>query len=223
MNMKLKFALAAVAMLVALPVMAQAPAAGSPATGANTQVPAASAPAQTPGSAPSAAAVDPAKAAAVKQLMQLTGAGKLGEEYMDLITTRVRQVMASAIPQPDRLQQFMDAFTKNLTTRVTAAQVDDAEIPIYAEHLSLEDIQALVAFYQTPAGQHVIKALPLIVQEAQSTGANMVQPAAVETLKSMSSEYPEVEDVLPKEGAGSSAAPAQPQNAQPQLRQIPTQ
>ncbi len=219
--MKLKFAFAAALILAAVPVMAQAPAVGSPATGANTQAPAA-APAQTPDTPSSVAAVDPAKAAAVKQLMQLTGAGKLGEEYMDLITTRVRQVMANAIPQPDRLQQFMDAFSKNLATRVTAAQVDDAEIPIYAEHLSLEDIQALVAFYQTPAGQHVIKALPLIIQEAQSAGANMVQPAAVETLKSMATQYPEVEDVLPKEGTPG-AAPAQPQGAQPQLRQIPSQ
>jgi hypothetical protein len=216
--MKLKFALAAAVMLAALPVMAQTPSAGRGATGGSSQAPAASAPAQTPSSTPSASTVDPAKAAAVKQLMQLTGAGKLGEEYMDLITTRVRQVMANAIPQPDRLQQFMDAFSKNLTTRVTAAQVDDAEIPIYAEHLSLEDIQALVAFYQTPAGQHVIKALPLIIQEAQNAGANMVQPAAIETLKSMATEYPEVEDVLPKEGTVPGAAPAQPQ-----LRQIPTQ
>ena len=193
--MKLKSALALVAIMCATPLMAQAPATGrNPASNPPAQTPAAGAP-PTAAATPSAP-VDPAKAAVIRQLMDVTGAGKLGEEYVDLITQRVRQVVANVIPQPDRLQQFMDAFAKNFATRVTAAQVNDTQIPIYANHLSIEDIQALLNFYQTPAGQRIIKALPLIVQESQNAGASMVQPAAMDTLRQMAAQYPEVNQIL---------------------------
>lgn len=203
--MKLKSLLALLALLAPWPLMAQAPA-----TGRNANSPAqASAP--TAPAAAASAPVDPAKAAAIRQLMQVTGAGKLGEEYVDLIMQRVRQVVANVIPQSDRLQQFMDAFSKSFATRVTAAQINDAQIPIYANHLSLEDIQALLNFYQTPAGQRIIKALPLIVEESQNAGANMVQPAAMDTLRQMAGQYPEVNQILEQQAP---AVPAPAPGAQ---------
>ncbi len=233
--MKLKFVFAIGALLAGSSVIAQAPAktpspapSSQPAT-APAQTPPASQPAQTPeGNAAATQPVDPAKAAVVKQLMDITGSGKLGEEIIDLLTTQVRRAVANAIPQSDRLQQFMDAFTKNFTTRITAAQIDDAVIPIYAQHLSLEDLQALVAFYQTPAGQNVIKALPVIIQESQNTGANMAQPAAIETLRQMATDYPELNQILARQAApqtppSSGVSPNQPApSSAPSLRQIPS-
>lgn len=212
--MKPKFALALIAVFASGPLMAQAPAAGrNPASNPPAQTPAAGAPPAA--AAAPAAPVDPAKAAVIRQLMDATGAGKLGEEYVDAVTERVRQVVANVIPQPNRLQQFMDAFTKDFATRVKAAQVNDAQIPIYANHLSLEDIQALLNFYQTPAGQRIIKALPLIVEESQNAGANMVQPAAMDTLRQMAAQFPEVNQILdqqapavPTPSPGRAPAPA---------------
>lgn len=213
--MKLKSALALIAILAAAPLMAQAPAAGRNAN-PPTQTPAAGAP-PAAAAAPSAP-VDPAKAELIRQLMEVTGAGKLGEEYVDLITQRVRQVVTNVIPQPDKLQQFMDAFSKNFGTRITAAQINDAQIPIYANHLSTEDIQALLNFYKTPAGQRIIKALPLIVQESQNAGANMVQPAAMDTLRQMAAQYPELNPILDQQGPvpvpGGGPAPAPAPGAQ---------
>lgn len=216
--MKLKSTLALLTMFVAVPAMAQAPAAGrNPASNPSARTPAVGAP---PAAAAPSAPVDPAKATAIKQLMQVTGAGKLGEEYVDLITQRVRQAVTNVIPQPDRLQQFMDAFSKNFATRVTASQINDAQIPIYANHLSLEDIQALLNFYQTPAGQRIIKALPLIVEESQNAGANMVQPAAMDTLHQMTAQYPEINQILDQQAPavptpGRGAAPAPNSGTQP--------
>lgn len=209
--MKLSSVLALAALLSASPLMAQAPAAGrNPASNPAAQAPATGAPPAAAAPAP----VDPAKAAVVRQLMSVTGSGKLGEEYVDLITERVRQVVSPAIPDPQRLQQFMDAFTKNFSTRITAAQVNDAQVPIYASHLSTEDLQALLNFYQTAAGQRILKALPQIVQESQGAAANMVQPAAMDTLRQMGSQYPEVNPILQEQGAArppaSVPAPAAP-------------
>lgn len=220
--MKRKSILALAAMLAAVPAMAQAPAAGR---GRSATPPA------QPGTAPqpeaqnssSTPAVDPAKAALVEQLMQITGGGKEGEQYIDYMTGRVQQAMATVIPQPDRLQQFMDAFGKDLQTRVTPAAVQNASVAIYAEHLSVDDLQAIIAFYKTPAGQDVLKALPLINQESQNAGANMVQPAVMDTLHGMVGQYPEVNQILARQPQPSapSQAPAQTPNS-PSLRQIPS-
>jgi len=230
--MKLKSILPLAAMLVAIPVMAQAPAAGR---GQSTTPPATNPPAETgtaqqsqaQGSASAPAAVDPAKAALVQQLMQITGGGKEGEQYIDYMTGQVHQAMSKVVPQPDRLQQFMDEFGKNLATRVTPDQVENAAVAIYAQHLSVDDLQAIIAFYKTPQGQDVLKALPLINQESQNTGANMVQPAVIDTLNQMTSAYPEVEKILPRRASPQQNAPDQapaqtPNSQQPSLRQIPS-
>ncbi|HEY6466726.1 MAG TPA: DUF2059 domain-containing protein [Candidatus Acidoferrales bacterium] len=231
--MKRKTILALAAIFFAVPVMAQAPAAGrSPSTTPPATTPpaqtgtATQSQAQTQGSA-STSAVDPAKAALVQQLMQLTGGGKEGEQYIDYMTGQVHQAMSKVVPQPDRLQQFMDEFGKNLATRVTPDQVENAAVAIYAQHLSVDDLQAIIAFYKTPQGQDVLKALPLINQESQNTGANMVQPAVIDTLNQMTSAYPEVEKILPRRASPQQNAPGQapaqtPNSQQPSLRQIPS-
>lgn len=226
--MKRNTILALAAIFVAVPLMAQAPAAGR---GQSTTPPTTNSPAET-GTAPqsqgsaSTPAVDPAKAALVQQLMQLTGGGKEGEQYIDFMTGQVHQAMSKVVPQPDRLQQFMDEFGKNLATRVTPDQVENAAVAIYAEHLSVDDLQAIIAFYKTPQGQDVLKALPLINQESQSAGANMVQPAVIDTLNQMASEYPEVDKILPRRAAPQQnppgQAPAQSPSTQPSIRQIPS-
>jgi hypothetical protein len=215
-----KSAFIAAALLAALPAFAQAPAA------APAPKPATTAPAQA--SASSAQPIDPAKAAAVRQLMDVTGSNKLGDELVTLLTSQVKQAAGTRISDADRLNTFMAAFSKNYSTRITAAQIDEAVIPIYADHLSLDDIQALVTFYKSPAGQNVIKALPLIIQDSQNTGAAMARPAAIDTLRQMSADYPEIASLIPanntappSQGVQPDSTPAQPGSA-PSLRQIPT-
>ena len=196
--MKRTLILAAAFLLATLPLAAQAQ---------NTS-PAPATAAQIPPAAP--AAVDPAKAAAIRQLLDVTGSDKMGEEVIDLMMQQIRQGMAGAIPETDRLQKFMDTFAKDFQGRLTAQQINDAAVPIYAAHLSLADIQSLTAFYQTPAGQNVIKALPQIIQESQVAGSQLGQKAALDTLRQMSVDYPELNRILPPQGAaaGEPDAPA---------------
>jgi hypothetical protein len=199
--MKRKLTLAAAFFLAAIPFAAQAQST-SPAP----------APATHPAPAATPAAIDPAKAAAIRQLLDVTGSGKMGEEVLDLMMQQIKQGMAGAIPEGDRLQRFMNTFASDFQGRITAQQINDAIIPIYAQQLSLEDIQAMIAFYQSPAGQHVIKALPQIIQESQAVGSSMGQKAALDTLREMSVDYPELNKILPPQGAaaGEQDAPGSP-------------
>jgi hypothetical protein len=142
---------------------------------------------------------DPAKEAAIRHLMEITQTSKLGDNITNAITQQVRAVMSRNIQQPEELQKFMDDFTKKFTEVAPPSAVTDAEIPIYSHYFSMEDIQGLIKFYESPLGQRVVKTLPEVVQNTQQTGVQMDQKAALEVLRSMSTEYPQLKQMLPPE------------------------
>lgn len=163
--------------------------------------------------APSSAGakIDPAKEAAIRHLMDITQTSKLGDNIADAITTQVRAVMGRTIQQPDRLQKFMDTFNQKFTASAPPSAVTDAAVPIYAQAFSMEDIDGLIKFYESPLGQRVVKVLPQVAQETERAGLQLDQKAAMNVLRGMSDEYPELKPMLPQEpGAGPAPAPAQP-------------
>ena len=43
--------------------------------------------------------------------------------------------------------------------------LDDVARPIYERHVSHKDVDAMIAFYSSPAGQHLLDTQPVIMQE----------------------------------------------------------
>src|ERR1700722_18678224 len=151
---------------------------------------------------------DPAKEAAIRHLMELTQTSKLGENISNAITGQVRGVMSQRIQQPDQMQKFMDIFTQKFTVAAPPSAVTDAEIPVYAHYFTMEDIQGLIKFYESPLGQRVVKTLPEVVQQTQQAGVQIDQNAALAVLRSMSTDYPELQQMLPPEPGTSPAGPS---------------
>jgi hypothetical protein len=194
------------AFCIAGPALAQAPATGAqpkppahqPGTTSTTARPAA----EAPKAAPTAndEKVDPAKEAAIRHLMDITQTSKLGDNIANYITGQVHDGMGRALT-PDGLTKFMAAFTAKFSATASPADVTSAMVPIYAHAFSIEDIQALVQFYESALGQRVVKALPDVVAESQSTGLQMEQAAALNVLRGMSDDYPELKQILPPDNA----------------------
>jgi hypothetical protein len=224
--MKLKFALTAAILLAAMPAMAQTPAPApkaaptpAPATGSSASGSSAQPPLST--------SVDPAKAAAIRHLMDVTGSAKLGDQIGGFITTQVRQGVSNSIQPADRLQKFMTDFSTTFATHYKPSQIDDSAVAIYAYNLSLEDIQGITTFYESPVGQRMIKALPNILQQSQNAGMQIAQQAAMESLRSMSTaDYPELKTILPPENPSiaptpNSGSPSSTSPNPPRLTPIP--
>jgi hypothetical protein len=160
---------------------------------------------------------DAQKEAAIRHLMDITLTSKLGDNITNAITNQVRQVMSRSIQKPEDLQKFMDAFTHKFTEEAPPSAVTDAEIPVYSHYFTLEDIEGLTKFYESALGQKVVKTLPQVAQQTQQAGVQMDQKAALEVLRSMSTDYPELKQMLPPEpgttpppGAGPGAGPSGP-------------
>ena len=151
--------------------------------------------------------VDPAKDAAIRHLMDLTQTSKMGDEINAYITKQVHDGLSQAL-QPDRLAKFMGDFSTKLEAAAPASAVTDAVVPIYAKAFSMEDLQGLIQFYESPLGQRVVKTLPEVAQSSQRVGVQLEQKGALAVLQGMSNDYPELKQMLqPEPGDGAGGAP----------------
>src|SRR3984885_365703 len=151
--------------------------------------------------------VDPAKDAAIRHLMDLTQTSKMGDEINAYITKQVHDGLSQAL-QPDRLAKFMADFSTKLDTAAPASAVTDAVVPIYAKAFSMEDLQGLIQFYESPLGQRVVKTLPQVAQASPRAGVELEQKGALTVLQGMSNDYPELKQMLqPEPGDGADKAP----------------
>ena len=214
-----------IALCIAAPIFAQAPTATTTPKPAQHQpgTPGQAAPAHTPGQTAAAPAdsgekIEPAKEAAIRHLMDITQTAKLGDNIATYLTGQVRDGVSHALP-PENLSKFMDAFNQKFAATSPGPTVTDAMIPIYAKAFSMEDIQGLTQFYESPLGQRMVKALPDVVQQSQAAGIQIEQASALKILRSMADDYPELKQMLPAENAqpapGAEVAPGATPNPAP--------
>jgi hypothetical protein len=204
--MRLRNALIAAMLFTAGPAMAQTPPGGA------QQKPATSAPVQPGQTAAAAEKLDPAKDTAIRHLLDITGGAKEGENINEGMTGRVKEVMTRALPA-DQLPKFMDTFTQKFTASAPPSAVTDAVVKIYAQHFSMEDIQGITKFYESPVGQRMVKEMPDVARDSQNVGMQMDQKVVIDVLRGMSDEYPQLKQMLPPDPehpapAPSAAAPA---------------
>jgi uncharacterized protein len=155
----------------------------------------------------SAEKVDPAKEAAIRHLLDVTDASKMTDTVSTGITQQVNKVMSQAI-SPDRLQKFMETFNQKFSAAAPSSAITDAVVPIYAQKFSMEDIQGLIRFFESPLGQRMVKTLPEVEQEAQVVGMRIDETAAMGVLRGMTDEYAELKRLLPPDRSAPEAAPA---------------
>lgn len=104
----------------------------------------------------------------IRKLLTLSGAGRLGVQT-------AQQMMAALRPLvPDAPESFWDEFT----ARLDPDELVELMVPIYAKHLSAQDVKGLIAFYESPAGKHLTSAQPLILQESMAAGQRWGQKIA---------------------------------------------
>ncbi len=214
--MKLLTAVIAGLLCAATPALAQAPASSTPPTLAPHATPGQAAPAKPAAQAPSAQSppapaekIDPAKDAAIRRLMDITETSKMGENIANYITGKVHDGASHAIPA-DQFSKFMDTFSQKFSAGLPPTAVNDAIVAVYAKHFSLDDIQALTKFYDSPIGQRLVKEMPEVNQQMAIAGQQIENTAAIAALRSMTDDYPQLKQMLPPDNSAPtpSSAPA---------------
>ncbi len=95
-----------------------------------------------------------------RRLLEVSGAGQLGVQMMNQMIASFRQ------SEPEVPAAFWD----ELASQVDPSTLTDLVVPVYTRHLTVEEMQAAIAFYETPAGQAIIRKMPLVLQESFQVG-----------------------------------------------------
>jgi uncharacterized protein len=120
---------------------------------------------QDPGAkAPAAAArpgesADPAKEKKVRELLALTGAGKIGQQTM-------KGMLDALSKMPGLPAGFVDKFTE----LAKPEELVELIVPIYMKHVATEDLDPLLAFWKSDLGRRWLGAQEVIVKESMEAG-----------------------------------------------------
>jgi uncharacterized protein len=112
------------------------------------------------------------KQAAIRKLIELTGAAQMGQQMADTLMTQ----LAPAFPSvPAELW-------KEFAQMLDPDEMTDLILPLYDKHFTLEEIQALAAFYESPAGKKFIATMPALMQDSMAVGNEWGQRKAAELI-----------------------------------------
>lgn len=104
----------------------------------------------------------PITAEQIHEIMRLTHANDLARQNLLNRFSVLRLSMPPYFPQ-DIFVEILEQSEK--------IDFEPIEKPIYQNYISAEDAAKVIAFYKTPAGQHLIAAMPGIARVMDSEGA----------------------------------------------------
>jgi hypothetical protein len=133
--------------------------------------------------APPPALATEASTASIEQLFVVTKA----EAMVDSMFASIEQAMRKGMQQAtqgrtlsEEQQRVLEAaprqFMEVMRQEMSWATMKEIYIPIYRESFSEEEIQGLIAFYETPAGRAYVDKMPLVMQRSMAVAQQRMQP-----------------------------------------------
>jgi hypothetical protein len=130
-------------------------------------------------SATRAQAPDRARHEAAKEMMVHSGAVKQFDEAIPLIFDQMSRSFVAVVP--DRAKEIRDVFAQLVPRFLQRkGELIDQIAGLYAAELTLQELNAIVAFYKSPAGLKFAAAQPKIVRESMALGQQWGQRIGAE-------------------------------------------
>ena len=156
-----------------------------------------------------ASQVDPAKAAAIHQLFELTGGTATIMQAMDGMQQSLKGTLNQMLPPGDYRQQLVDLFFQKFRAEADPQYILNLAAQVYDKYLSLEDIQGLIQFYSTPLGKKTLTVLPKLTVEIQTQSMQWGQEIGRRAMNEVLAEHPELAKAL-EDAARNAAASSGP-------------
>lgn len=121
--------------------------------------------------------------ASIKEVFALAntqGMLKSVEGQVDGMTRNVMQQATKGKPANPEEQKAIDKFQARTMSvfkeEISWAKLEPQFIEIYSNTLTQEDVDGIIAFYKSPAGQSFISKMPLIMQNSMGMMQKMMGP-----------------------------------------------
>ena len=141
----------------------------------------AQAPADQPAAATAAAVIPPDQQPTKEQLVKLFELMRVHQQVQSMLTTMqsmMQQQLSAQIKdragklgssltadQQAAIAKISDKYMQKAFNLFTIDELLDDMAGIYQRHVSRSDVDAMITFYSSPAGQHLLDAQPLILKE----------------------------------------------------------
>jgi len=100
------------------------------------------------------------KEATIRELLQVTGAAKLGTQVIDQMGAAFGKQMGPEFTE----------YWKEFSSKVNGDDLVNMIVPIYAKHFETSELEEIIRFNKTPVGQKFIRETPSLVQESMAAG-----------------------------------------------------
>lgn len=122
---------------------------------------------------------------------------------MQIKTAEAKMPMASLTDeQKAAVEKINGRYTEKARNLYTADEMIADMSSLYQQHVSREDVDAFIAFYVSPAGQHLLDLTPVMMKEYIQTVLVHVQERSSALVEEMKKE---LDIVIPDSGAGGTA------------------
>jgi len=149
--------------------------------------------------------INPAKEAAIRQLIDLTGGTTVVNQVMDGMQKNIKPMMMNMLPPGEYRDKLIDLFFEKFRSKADVQVLINLTVEKYDKYLSEEEIKALIQFYSTTLGQKTLSVLPQLMVELQGESMKWGQDLGRQSMIEVLSEHPELRKAL--EDASQSAKP----------------
>ena len=122
------------------------------------------------------------------------------------------QMPAGKTPTPEQeaaLDKLMKKYMEKAVAIYPADELIDDATTVYQRHMTRTDVDAFIAFYSSPAGQHLLDAQPVIMQEYMPMVMQRIQSRTKELYLEMAGDMQEFLKESAPQGSAGSATPAE--------------
>jgi hypothetical protein len=137
-------------------------------------------------------AIDPAKEADIRSLLELVGARDMVQDSMTHAAEQYRERLLETVPDNQQGQAFVNTVVTGYEKRFDLDAVTEQLVTVYDKHYTDDEIKGLLQFYGSPLGQKVAAESPKISRELQEAIRQTSSKAAKEALQEAKQENPGV-------------------------------
>jgi uncharacterized protein len=132
-------------------------------------------------------AVDPARIAAARQLMDVTGAAKQFDAVMPMMMQQFEPLFLRLAPGHEKeIKEVLAGLLSKFSER--KSELFEKIAGLYSEKMTAEDMKDLAAFFSTGTGARFIQLQPVLVQGSMAIGQQWGQQLGREIDKEMREE-----------------------------------
>lgn len=136
----------------------------------------------------SALADEAGKAAKIEEMMLLTHADRMTTQLPDQVRSMLTdQLTKTDMPAEARQasEELLGKLMDMVADRMSWAKIKPAFMRIYAETFSEDDIDGILAFYKSPAGQAMLEKMPQLIQKSMAVGQQVMSDVMPEIQRIM--------------------------------------